>query len=262
MNHHTIKAITWISVIIFSLVTVLCPIAYGARNKKNDPKARQAVKNESKQAAGEDEKKDSRGDTAKNDTHVNEAETDKNETQGIPTKDYKEEDFKPAVEEESFAWMFVKMLLILGIFAGGFYYFYRFVSKKGGVSIFGSEAIKVLSVVPLGQNKYLNVVDLAGKIVVIGVSDNNINLITEITEKDQIDRIRILSTRRPPPAERGGGGFQDLVLRQIGKIVEKVHELKNRDRRFKSMPAERPSDVEYLRRQRDRLKNLNGVDDE
>jgi flagellar protein FliO/FliZ len=267
MRHNTTEAkmkrdaaqiITWTTAIIFSLTAVLCPLE-AARSKKGEAKARQAAQSETKQEKGDGGKKEALEQAPENDKTVKGDE--KGETEGIPTKEYKDEDFKPPVEEESFLWMFVKMILVLGVLGAGFYYFYRFVSKKSGVSLFGGDAIRVLSVVPLGQNKFLNVVDLAGKVVVVGVSDNNINLITEITEKDQIDRIRILSTRTPPSAA-GGGGFQDNILRQIGRILTKVQGLKHRDGRFKSSGIDHPSDVEYLRQQKTRLKNLNGVDDE
>ena len=152
------------------------------------------------------------------------------------------------------------MLIILGIFGGGMYYFYRFVSKKTGISVFGGEAVRVLSVVPIGQNKFLQLIDVAGRVLLVGVSENNINLITEITEKDQIDRIRILSNRTPHP-ERGAGGFQDQVMKEIGRIIGRVREYRSRDRRGTG-PAEPAQDIEYLRRQRSRLKDLNGDDHE
>ena len=249
------------TIIIFFLAAVLCHVEGAAKNKKNEGKAHQAAQSEINQTKEENEKKDTREETLENDKSLKGRAQEKGETEGIPTKEYKDDDFKPSVEEESFLWMFIKLILVLGLFAGGFYYFYRFVTKKTGVSIFGGDAIRVLSVVPLGQNKYLNIVDLAGKVVVIGVSDNNINLITEITEKDQIDRIRILSNRTPP-AQRGGGGFHDYIIRQIGKIFGRMQEFKNRDGRSKSTAVDHPSDVEYLRQQKIRLKNLNGVNDE
>jgi flagellar protein FliO/FliZ len=182
-------------------------------------------------------------------------------TEGVPSKEYRDDDFKPAVEEESTAWMFIKMLLVLGIFAGGFYYFYRFVTRKTGVNLFGGEAVRVLSVVPLGQNKFLQIVDLAGKLLVIGVSDNSINLITEVTDRDQVDRIRILSMRTPPP-ERAAGGFQDQVVREIGKIIGRVRDLRRKDRGTGTTAADNAADMEYMRLQKNRLQKMNGVDDE
>lgn len=97
--------------------------------------------------------------------------------------------------------------------------------------------------------------------MVVGVSDSAISLIAEITEKEQIDRIRILSTRTPPPS-RGAGGFQDHVVREIGKIINRVRDMRRRDTGHRAVEAERPSDIDYLRQQRSRLKNMNGLDHE
>ena len=70
---------------------------------------------------------------------------------------------------------------MIGLLVGGFYYFFRFVTRKVGIQMLGRDVVQVLSVVPIGQNKYLQVVDLAGRVLVLGVTDSNINFITEIT---------------------------------------------------------------------------------
>lgn len=240
-------------VVIFFLVGFgLCPIAAEAKPKRSSQK-QETLKEEKAPATEETaapEEKAAPAAPAVQDEGKQEA------TEGVPTRDFKEDDFKPQVEEESSVWMFFKMLLVLAIFGGGMYYFYRFVTKKAGISVFGGEAVRVLSVIPIGQNKFLQLIDVAGRVLLVGVSENNINLITEITEKDQIDRIRILSTRTPPP-ERAAGGFQDQVMKEIGRFIDRVREFRSRDRRS-SGAAEPARDIEYLRRQRDRLKDLNG----
>ena len=43
--------------------------------------------------------------------------------------------------------------------------------------------------------------------MVIGVSDSNINLITEIQDKDEIDRIRLLSSKSTPVTTRWISGI-------------------------------------------------------
>lgn len=253
-------------IIFFAFVAILCPFSLEAKPKRHQQK-QEAVKQEKKK---EDVKTAPEGvettDTVKEDVKsgetVKDKEAEKEDAAGVPSREFKDDDFKPQVEEESSVWMFIKMILILGIFAGGFYYFYRFVTKKAGISIFGGEAIKVLSVVPLGQNKFLQLIDVAGKVMVIGVSDSTISMISEITEKDQIDRIRILSTRTPPPPDTGTGGFQAQVMKEIGKLVGRVRDFRHRDRHMKATVVDNPADIEYLRRQRDRLKGLNGSDNE
>ena len=133
-------------------------------------------------------------------------------------KDYTEEDFKPKVQEESTGWMLFKTLIILGLMVGGFYYFFRFVTKKAGIQLVGENVIQVLSIVPVGQNRYLQVVDVAGKMFVLGITENNINMITEITDREEKDRIRLMSSRSRPVKEEGG--FQDYFFRQIGRVSE------------------------------------------
>ena len=256
-------------IIIFSCSAGISPSDAAAKNNgRKGEKSRQAGKElrkakEAKETekaedpAGEKvvEKEGTRGEEK---VSAREPETGEND---LAIKDFKDEDFKPKVEEESSVWLFIKMILLLGIFGGGFYYFYRFVTKKTGMNLFGGEAIKVLSIVPLGQNKFLHVVDLAGKVLVIGVADSTINLISEITEKDQVDRIRILSSRTPPPDMRHGG-FNDYISKQIGRIIDRIQEFKHRERKIRSAPVDNPADIEYLRLQRSRLKNLNGNPDE
>ena len=61
--------------------------------------------------------------------------------------------------------------------------------------------------------------------MVIGVSDSSISLISEVTEKDQIDRIRILSDRTPVRADRKVSGFQEYVMKDIGKLIDKVQRI-------------------------------------
>ena len=184
----------------------------------------------------------------------------KNDPGDMPLKDYTEDDFRPQVEEESFLWLFIKTILVLGLLIGGFYYIFRFLGKKAGIQLLGGEVAQVLSVVPIGQNRYLQIIDLAGRVLVLGVCDSSINLITEITDKDEIDRIRIKGQTRVPTVQ---GGFQEYLVRGIGKIIDKVNEKKNRSRSFKQTDGISPgTDLDYLKEQRKRLKNLNGYDKE
>ncbi len=158
--------------------------------------------------------------------------------------EYRSED----VETESYGWLIFKTLIIIGLLVGGFYYFFRFVTKKTGIQLLGKDVAHVLSVVPLGPNRFLQVIDLAGKVLVLGVTDTNITFITEITDKDQIDRIRVMSARMPA-AEMPT--FGDFVAKQIGRLLEK--------REAKKEHREPEEDrLEYLARQRERLKKIRG----
>ncbi len=167
------------------------------------------------------------------------------------------ERYEKPIEEagESTGWLIFKTLFVLGNLVGGFYYFFRFVTKKVGIQVLGRDVVRVLSVVPIGQNKSLQVVDLAGRLMVLGVSDNNISLISEIKDKDEIDRIRILSSRSEPVEP---GGFQQYIVKQMGKFLGKNKGSGAVSDGTGGADESEMDRLEYLRRQRERLKKMNG----
>lgn len=269
-GHNSIMSLSgaWLVILIFSLVFVLCPIASPAKGKKN-PSAKRADRQaeDREEPAGRDAARETAPD-AKNGEAIAAEKPAASEKAGKPEKgppandkgtlyDYE----KPAVEEESYGWMIFKTIIILGVLVGGFYYFFRFVTKKTGMQLLGRDVIQVLSVVPLAQNKFLQVVDLAGRIIVLGVSDNNINIITEIKDKDEIDRIRLLSSKSTPPQL---GGFPEHLARQViqlGRFFRRPQGDGHSD--HGRMDGDHDIDrLDYLRKQRERLKGLNGKDDE
>ncbi|MCP4133256.1 MAG: flagellar biosynthetic protein FliO [bacterium] len=229
---------------VFFLLTIVSPLAIIGQSgdtpeKKTEKPAEQKTAKDSKES-----KKDPK----------------KEEEKGLFGKEYDEEMFKPKVEEGSYVWLAFKTVLVLGSIVGGFYYFFRFATRKAGIQVLGEDVIQLLSVVPIGQNKFLQVVDIAGKIMVLGVSDNNINCISEVTDKDEIDRIRLLSSKSIPVK----GGFQEYMTGHMGRLFDKVADWKE----SKSKPKigeeiiEPGVDLRYLKDQKDRLKNLSGLDDE
>jgi flagellar biosynthetic protein FliO len=179
----------------------------------------------------------------------------------VPGQGFMEEDFKPKVEEESIAWMIIKTILVLALFIGGFYMFFKFVTQKAGLHISGQEAVQILSTVPVGTNKFIQIIDVAGKVFLIGVSDNNISLLTEIKDRVDIDRIRLLSSKSTPVH---GNSFQDFISAQIGWVIDKINEKRNRGSRKVMMEdiTDKEFDMSYLNKQKSRLKNIDGNGDE
>ena len=64
-----------------------------------------------------------------------------------------------------------------------------FIQKKTG--LISNNFGKVLGVVPLDNKRLIYVVDVMGKMLVLGVTESNINFLTEITDKDTIDAYRL-----------------------------------------------------------------------
>ena len=179
----------------------------------------------------------------------------------VPGEGFLEEDFRPQLEEESAAWMIIKTILVLALFIGGFYMFFKFVSQKTGLHMSGGDAIQILSTVSLGTNKFVQIIDVAGKVFLLGVSDSSINLLTEIKDREEIDRIRLLSSRSTPVQ---GATFPEFIAGQVGWVIDKINEKRTQGGKKTMMQeiSQKEFDMSYLNKQKSRLKNINGSDDE
>lgn len=64
-----------------------------------------------------------------------------------------------------------------------------FIQKKTGLGAnnFG----KVIGILPLDNKRFIYIVDVMGKMLVLGVTESNINFLTEITDKDTVDAYRL-----------------------------------------------------------------------
>jgi len=163
---------------------------------------------------------------------------------------------KPLAEDESYTWLIFKTILILAILVGGFYYFFRFVTKKTGVLEIGKDVVQILSIVPLGQNRFLQIIDLAGRVIVLGVTENSINLIIEIKDKDEANRIRLLSSKSSPVKS---GGFQEYVSKYLTKVVKKgdgLMDFSDKLGRNSNIEDSEVDRLNFLNKQRDRLKKI------
>jgi len=242
---------------LLCLIFILCPITMNYRPNNTilyakEAKTVKAVKNDKEKNK---EVKNNEADIKENTTQV--VETSEVEKKGNEAQqgDYLYNYEQPQVEEESYVWLIFKTIFVMGVLVAGFYYFFKFITQKVAITAIGQEVITILSVVPLGQNKFLQVVDIAGRVYVLGVSDNNINLITEIKDKDDIDRIRLLSSKSTPPKQ---GGFQEYLSTQLGKVLDKMKNPGRPSQRFASEEKTIHDDVLLAYRQR--LKKLNGDD--
>ncbi|MCX8122832.1 MAG: flagellar biosynthetic protein FliO [Spirochaetes bacterium] len=241
---------------LLCLIFILCPITMSYRQYEyilfaKETKSVKAVKSEKDNIKQDNKNENAVQENASESGVAKEAEKKENEPQkGDYLYNYEE----PQVEEESYVWLIFKTIFVMGVLIAGFYYFFKFITQKVAITAIGQEVITILSVVPLGQNKFLQVVDIAGRVYVLGVSDNNINLITEIKDKDDIDRIRLLSSKSTPPKQ---GGFQEYLSTQLGKVLDKMKHGKPQQR-FHSQERTVHDDVILAYRQR--LKKLNGDD--
>ena len=73
----------------------------------------------------------------------------------------------------------------------------RFFRLRGGTSFRrGDELVELVVSVPLVQGKFLQVVDVAGQLLVLGVSDSGVKFLTNIEDGVSADRIRLWQSRQ------------------------------------------------------------------
>ncbi|HEY1406771.1 MAG TPA: flagellar biosynthetic protein FliO, partial [Spirochaetota bacterium] len=163
---------------------------------------------------------------------------------------------QPKEEESSYGWMIIKTILVLGFFGAGFYFFFKYITKRGIIPNIGRSVVQTIAVNPVGQNKTIQVVEVAGRMLIIGVTDSQISLISEITAKDEIDRIRLHSSKSTPVETHT---FQDFVSEQVGSLVSFIGktrayaEQKKKNRTRDNEEIFDDGRVDYMREQRERL---------
>lgn len=99
----------------------------------------------------------------------------------------------------SFIGLLFRFVLIAGLMGGGLYLFVRFFKKKAGILHPQEGPVEVLASVPLMPGKFLQIVDLAGQLLVLGVSEQGVRLVYEIDSATTAERIRLWHQSRPKP---------------------------------------------------------------
>jgi flagellar protein FliO/FliZ len=109
----------------------------------------------------------------------------------------------------------LQMLTALGVVLGGlivvFYFMKRFLKRDVGGS--KEQLIKVIASQCIGIKKNISIVEIPGSILVVGVSNDNISLLTEIEDKGVLDVLRQENFRNTP-------SFSDHLQRLTGRFKQ------------------------------------------
>jgi flagellar biogenesis protein FliO len=136
------------------------------------------------------------------------------ETEGTeqtpPQYEYTEPEFDET--RTSYPQLILRTVAVLAVIVVVIYLIFRFLLRSRNRIVSDTEMIKVLATFPLAANRLIKVVDIAGKILILGVTDANINLITEVEDKEIVDRIKLLSSKEGV----GGGTFKDQFFKLLG----------------------------------------------
>lgn len=108
--------------------------------------------------------------------------------------------------------LIVTFIVVIGLA----YFTSRFVGQKmAKTTVYGDN--KVVFTLPLGPNRGVYVVEIAGKYLVLGVTDHNINLLQEITDPEQVEKLQTLNPVMP------ANQFDIVFQRHLASLQQMSH---------------------------------------
>ena len=88
-------------------------------------------------------------------------------------------------------WVFVRMILVLGLI----YLLYRFLKKNSYIASDDDKFLRRAASISLGPGKSVQIVTLIDKAYLVGVSENSINLISEIDDAELINALNLYADK-------------------------------------------------------------------
>ena len=113
-----------------------------------------------------------------------------------PSNLFSPDNNQESIGDQSLLSLLVRLLLMMAVVLGGFYLLFRFLRKKSGISFAARhDLLTVIASInvphPSASGKILQIVDLAGTLLLISVADAGIRLVSKIEDKPTIEKIRI-----------------------------------------------------------------------
>ncbi|MEK6795419.1 MAG: flagellar biosynthetic protein FliO [Spirochaetota bacterium] len=145
-------------------------------------------------------------------------------------------------------WMVVRALVTIAIFIGVLYFIFLYLKRRSNQLGHFNTLVKVLGLTLVAPNRYVCVIEVAEEIFLLGVSEHNVSIIKEITEKHAKDAIRMQSSLNPLPGESvPGTPFSEVIA-----TVMEAFKVKRADKK----------PVDFVNNIRDRIRTLGPKKDE
>ena len=109
-------------------------------------------------------------------------------------------------------WDFLRMILVLAVVAGCIYGLVFLLKKASTGKYDESELINVISGKTLAPGKSLHIVEVGNQMMLIGISDDSITHISDITDKETYEQIKLYKGKNTEPA---GDSFYSYLSRVI-----------------------------------------------
>jgi len=142
---------------------------------------------------------------------------------------------------------FIRMVVVLALVLAAIYGVYRLMRKVAKPKSQDSSAIKILASSSLGGGKALHVVALGSKAFLVGATDESVNLVAELDDKEFLDALELEAAMSPERSRPG-------AARDFGDILSRLLGVKKRPKSAKKSGGGAGGD--FLAGQRDRLRKF------
>lgn len=96
----------------------------------------------------------------------------------------------------STGWLFFRMIIVLILVCAAIYFIFWLLKKKNKVGITENEYLRRAAFINIAPNKTIEVITLIDKAYLIGVTESNISLIGEITDKELIQSMNLTADKK------------------------------------------------------------------
>ena len=146
--------------------------------------------------------------------------------------------------EPSSIWILVRIVVVLALVCGGIYGVVYLLKKTSKMDVSSDKFLKSVASLALAPNRSVQVVMAGNQAFLVGITEKNISLISEITDKELIDAMNLEADKKAPVP---GGNFAALVSNLIPSKRTKPAESSGK------APESAVATADFLRRQRERL---------
>ena len=133
----------------------------------------------------------------------------------------------------------VRVILVLAGVVGIIYLLVHFLKRFSPLAENEEDQIGILATRHLKKDSSLHLIEVGQQVFLIGAGTNSVSLISEITDKETLDRLHLETTSENAAAQ--GNRFRNLIARSFSS------------KDTKGISEQSP---DFLRQQRDRLRNL------
>ncbi len=140
---------------------------------------------------------------------------------------------------------YIKIIIVLAVVILIIYGLSLILKRSLGIKGAIHENADIIINQSLGQGKWIQVIRICGKYLVLGITNENVNLLTEIKDKNEIERFEVVKNEKKV---QSGNNFLEMITEFFKNKLKKDTNKEKFDYEVDS--------VSFLNKQKDRLDKL------